>query len=86
MFSVHNKGGRLNFFIDIQHELFDCAIISIILHGFEVWGYGNIGSIKTVHLRLYKHLLGVKTSTTNCMICEIYDMWYMENCEDIHST
>ena len=68
MFSILSKGRRLSLPIDVQLDLFDKTVAPILLYGCEVWGYENTTLIEGVHLKFCKYLLGLKSSTPNCMV------------------
>ena len=51
MFSLLSKGRRLCLPIDIQLDLFDKIVISILLYGCEIWGFESVSIIESVHLR-----------------------------------
>ena len=54
--------------IDLQIDLFNKIVKSILLYGCEIWGYGNIDIIERVQLKKLKHILNMKSSTPNCMV------------------
>jgi len=68
MFALLSKGRTLQLPVDIMLEMFEKTVLPIMLYGCEVWGYGKNDMLDTVFLRFCKHLLGVKTSTPNCMV------------------
>ena len=68
MFSLLSKCNKLDLPLDIQLELFDRTIIPILSYGSEVWGYGNNNLIENIHLKFCRYILGVKNSTSKCMI------------------
>ena len=77
MYSLIQKGRRLNLPTDIMHKLFDSCIEPILLYGCEEWGYENIDILEKVHTKFCKFIFGVCANTR--IICR-----YMENWGDIH--
>jgi hypothetical protein len=63
------KMGRLyQLSVEIQLDLFDKMIKPILLHGCKVWGFGKNEVLERVHLKFYKILLNLKSSTPNYMV------------------
>ena len=54
--------------VDVMLELFDKTVLPIMLYGCEIWGFGNNNILETVFLKFCKYLLGLKSSTPNCMV------------------
>ena len=56
--------------MSVQHifELFDCLIKPILCYGCEVYGSENYAVIEAFHLKLMKHVLDVKATTTTAMV------------------
>lgn len=48
--------------------MFDKIVKPILLYGCEVWGFGNIALVEKLHLKVYKHILNLKSSTPNYMV------------------
>ena len=48
--------------IDIQIDLFNKTVESILLYDCELWEIGNIDIIERAQLKFYKHVLGLKQS------------------------
>ena len=67
-FALLSKGRRLQLPVDIMMEMFDKTVLPILLYGCEVWGYGNNTILDVVQLKFSKYLLGLKSSTPNCMV------------------
>ena len=68
MFALLNKCRKFNLPIDIQIELFDHTVLPVLTYGSEVWGPGCNKILEGVHLRFLKYILGVKNSTSSCMV------------------
>ena len=68
MFALLSKGRRLNLPIDVMLDLFDKTVVPVLIYGCEVWGYENNAVLDSVYLKFCKYLLGLKTSTPNCMV------------------
>ena len=51
MYSLIQKGRRLNLPTDIMLKLFDSCVEPIVLYGCEVWGYENVDILKKVHTK-----------------------------------
>ena len=68
MFALLSKGRVLNLPVDVMLELFDKTVLPIMLYGCEIWGFGNNNILETVFLKFCKYLLGLKSSTPNCMV------------------
>ena len=68
MFALLSKGRRLKLPIDIMLDLFDKTVVPVLLYGCEVWGYENNIVVDMVFLKFCKYLLGLKSSTPNCMV------------------
>ena len=68
MFALLSKGRVLNLPVDIMLELFDKTVLPIMLYGCEIWGFGNNNMLETVFLKFCKFLLGLKSTTPNCMV------------------
>ena len=49
-------------------DIFDKTVKPILLYGCETWGFGKNYIIERVHLKCWKLLLHVKTSTPNFMV------------------
>ena len=67
MFAPLSKGRVLNLPVDVMLELFDKTVLPIMFYGCEIWGFGN-NMLETVFLKFCKYLLGLKSSTPNCMV------------------
>ena len=51
MYSLISKSRRLNLPIDIQLDSYDKTVLPILLYRCEIWGYSNVPSIETFHLK-----------------------------------
>ena len=58
----------LTLFCLIMLDLFDKTVVPVLLYGCEVWGYENNIVVDMVFLKFCKYLLGLKSSTPNCMV------------------
>ncbi len=70
MYALICKCRKLGISIDLQIELFDRIIDPIMLYGCEVWGPENYTETEKLHLKYFKHILGVHGRTTNNMAYE----------------
>ena len=68
MFALLSKGRRLKLPIDVMLDLFDKTVLPVLLYGCEVWGCEKNIVLDTMYLKFCKYLLGLKTSTLNCMV------------------
>ena len=68
MYSVIKKSRLNHLSIECQLEMFDKAVVPILLYGAEIWGYENFDILERVHLKFCKHILKLKNSTPNFMI------------------
>ena len=75
MYSLMQKGRRLNLPIDSMLKLFDSCVELILLYGCEVWGYENVDILECILICVNLFLECPNTR----IICR-----YMENWEDIH--
>ena len=55
MYSLIQKGRRLNLPTDVMLKLFDMCVEPILLYGCEVWGYENVDVLKKVHQKMNLH-------------------------------
>ena len=65
MYSLIQKGRRLNLPTDIMLKLFDSCVEPILLYGCEVWGYGNVDILEKVHTKFCKFIFGVSKYSHN---------------------
>ena len=68
MYSLINKCRSNHLSVKCQLEMFDKAIVPILLYGSEIWGFENIDILERVQLYFCKHILRLKQSTPNFMI------------------
>jgi len=68
MYSITKKCRFNNLSIECQLDMFDKAVVPILLYGSEVWGFENLDLLEKLHLRFSKHLLRLKCSTPNFMV------------------
>ena len=56
--------------ISIKHgvDILDKLIVSILCYGADVWRFIQAPAIERVHLRFFKTILRVETSTTNDLV------------------
>ena len=66
MYSIITKCRFNNLSIECQLDMFDKAVVPILLYGSEVWGFENLDLLEKLHKG--KHLLRLKCSTPNCMV------------------
>ena len=65
MYSLIQKGRRLNLPTDIMLKLFDSCVEPILLYGCEVWGYENVDILEKVHTIFCKFIFGVSKYSHN---------------------
>ena len=68
MYSIIKKCRFNNLSIECQLDMFNKAVVLILLYGSEVWGFENVDILEKLHLRFSKHLLRLKDSTPNFMV------------------
>lgn len=68
MYSIIRKGRLLHLPVDVMLHLFDVTVVPIILYTCEVWGSENCAILEKIQLKFCKHILGLKSSTPNCMV------------------
>jgi hypothetical protein len=51
-----------------QLKLFDALVYPILTYSADIWGFENKNIIEKIHLQFCKKILGVRTSTPNCMV------------------
>ena len=68
MFALLKKCRTHNIPIDLQLQLFDTAVVPVLLYGSEVWGFEDNKIIESVHMKFLKYVLGVKKSTPNSIV------------------
>ena len=59
IYSIIQKGRRLNLPTDIMLKLFDSCVEPILLYGCEVWGYENVDILEKVHTKFCKFIFAV---------------------------
>ena len=64
----HGSSTYLSLPFDIQIDLFDKMIKSILLYGCELWGLGNVDIIEKVQLKFFKQIFHLKNATPSYMI------------------
>ena len=67
LFTMYRKIRNITFPVDLQLQLFDTLIVSIILYSSEVWGFEKKYNIDKMHLQFCKKILKVRNSTPNVM-------------------
>ena len=65
MYSLIQKGRRLNLPTDIMLKLFDSCVEPILLYGCEVWGYENVDILEKVHTKFCKFIFGISKYSHN---------------------
>lgn len=68
MYSLIKKAKDLCLSIDLQIDLFSKIVKPILLYGCEIWGLGNLDVLERVQLKFLKHILNVKSCTSNCIV------------------
>ena len=68
MYSILKKGRENKLSIECQFELFDRAVLPVILYGSEIWGFEKLDILERIHLKFCKLLLHLKQSTPDCII------------------
>ena len=54
MYNVLQNCRRNNLSIECQLDMFDKAILPVLLYGSEIWGFENLDLLEKVHLRFCK--------------------------------
>ena len=65
MYAILKKARRNKLSIQCQLDLFDKAVLPVILYGSEIWGFENLDLLEYLHLRFCKTILCLKDSTPN---------------------
>ena len=68
MYSLIQKGRRLNLPTDVMLKLFDMCVEPILLYDCEVWGYENVDILEKVHTKICKFIFGVSKFSHNMPI------------------
>jgi hypothetical protein len=68
MFALIRKCRQHTLPIDIQLDLFGRLVVPILLYGCEIWGFENVAIIEKLQLKFLKYVLGVRPSTSTCMV------------------
>lgn len=68
MYALLCKIDYLHLPIDIQLELFDSLVVSVLTYSSEIWGFENINLIENVHLDFCKRILRLRKNTPNYMV------------------
>ena len=68
MFAVIQKSRKLCLPGRLQLHLFVSMIVPILLYESELWGCENLNIIQQFQLFFCKLILGMKSSTPNCMV------------------
>ena len=68
MYSLLQKCRTHNMSIECQLDMFDKAILPILLYGAEIWGFEKLEILERVHLQFCKIILGLKQTTPNCIV------------------
>ena len=65
MFALLSKGGRLKLPIDVMFDVFDKTVLPV--YGCKLQGCEKNTALDTVYMKFCKCILGLKTSTPNCI-------------------
>jgi hypothetical protein len=68
LYSLYKQIRNINISIDLQLKLFDALVYPILTYSADIWGFENKNIIEKIHLQFCKKILGVRTSTPNCMV------------------
>ena len=68
MYSLIRKSRSLILALDLQIELYEKMVKSILLYGSDVWGFGNLDVLERSVLKFLKLILQMKSSTPNFMV------------------
>ena len=60
--------GRVKLDVKTKLLLFDSMIAPILMYGCEVWGIYDMKEVDKLHLRFCKHILGVRSQTSNAAV------------------
>lgn len=63
MYSLLQKCRKHNMSIECQLDMFDKAILPILLYGSEIWGFEKFDILERVHLKFCKIILNLKQTT-----------------------
>ena len=88
MYSLIQKGRRLNLPTDIMLKLFDSCVEPILLYGCEVWGYENVDILGKVHIIFCKKNVNNKSKTENGTLLDeniMYTILYNLHCKNVHN-
>lgn len=69
--AMYSLLGKITYFqipIDLQLQLFDSLVSSVLLYSCEIWGYENVNIVESVHLDFCKRILKLKKGTPNYMV------------------
>ena len=76
LFSMIKKCHNLNLPFDIQIDLFNKTIKPILLHGCEVWGFGNCNVIERIQLKFYKYIFNLKKSIPSFIANSVLNQFF----------
>ena len=68
MFALLKKCRTHNLPIDLQLQLFDTAVMPVLLYGAEVWGYEDNKIIETIQLKFLKYIMSLKKNTPSSIV------------------
>lgn len=63
MFSIPRKMKDLNFNVEIQLNVFETYVKSVLSYGAEIWGFHKGQGVEKVHINFCKRVLGVRKNT-----------------------
>ena len=67
VYSLIQKGRRLNLPTDVMLKLFDTCVEPILLYDCEVWGYENVDILEKVHTKFCKFIFGISNVPIICL-------------------
>ena len=68
MYALISKSRRHSHPIEIQLQLYDSTVMSIMLYGCEIWGNSNVDILDKLYLKYLKMIMGVQGKTCNNMV------------------
>ena len=57
MYGVIRKLRQYNLPISCLSDLFDKAVLPVLIYGCEIWEYENLQAVELIHLKFLKHIL-----------------------------
>ncbi len=65
---MSTRAWEIHLKIDIQIELFDKLVFPVLLHGCELWGFGDLKPIDIFYRKFLKRQLVVTDNTSDVMV------------------